>query len=125
LKKYSPKFKVGSLGAGGASESKPEESKKDLPPKPYTPPKPVSAGPPKPKVTPTPSREAAAPMPAPGSGEDASEIFGDGRPFGDPSWYQRWHTPFYNDSHRRLRTEVREWVSSEIEPNCFEWVYLC
>jgi hypothetical protein len=60
-------------------------------------------------------------MPAGDSG-DASEVFGDGRPFGEPDWYQRWHSPYYKDSHRRLRAEVREWVSAEIEPNCYEWV---
>jgi hypothetical protein len=63
-------------------------------------------------------------VPEKGSGQPASsEIFGDGQPFGDPSWYQRWHTPYYNESHERLRAEVREWVTSEIEPNCFEWVF--
>ena len=124
MKKYSPKLKVGSLGAGGASESKPAaEPKKELPPKPYSPPKPASSGPPKPKgLTATPSREAVALMPAGDSGEDASEVFGDGRPFGEPGWYQRWHSPYYKDSHRRLRAEVREWVSNEVEPNCYEWV---
>ena len=60
-------------------------------------------------------------MPAKG-GEKSPEVFGDGRPFGDPSWYQRWHTPYYKESHERLRAEVREWVSTVIEPNCFEWV---
>ena len=62
-------------------------------------------------------------MPAGQAAEESPEIFGDGRPFGDPSWYQRWHTPYYTESHRRLRAEVREWVSSEIEPNCHEWVF--
>lgn len=62
-------------------------------------------------------------MPA-GSGEQlAPDVFGDGRPFGDPDWYQRWHTPYYNESHKRLRAEVREWVTNEIEPNCHEWVF--
>ena len=86
-----------------------------MPPKPYAPPKPASLEPPKPKAE-------AAPVATKVKTEDPSEIFGDGLPFGDPNWYQRWHTPYYNESHRRLRAEVREWVTKEIEPNCFEWV---
>ena len=108
-------MKVGTLG--GAAEPKPAaEPKKELPPKPYSPPRPSTA----PKAAPSP--QPAAPMPAKGSGEKSLDVFGDGRPFGDPSWYQRWHTPYYKESHERLRAEVREWVSTEIEPNCFEWV---
>lgn len=118
LKKYSPKLKVGTLAGAGDSKPAAEEPKKELPPKPYQPPKPSTAT--APKATPEPA--TVAPMPAKGTGEENPEIFGDGRPFGDPSWYQRWHTPYYNESHRRLRAEVREWVSTEIEPNCFEWV---
>jgi hypothetical protein len=115
LRKYSPKLKVGTLG--GATESKPvAEPKKALPPKPYSPPRPSSL------PRPTPSPKASAPTPVKGSEEKNPDVFGDGRPFGDPTWYQRWHTPYYNESHKRLRAEVREWVSTEIEPNCFEWV---
>jgi len=112
LKKYAPKLKIGSLAAAAA---RPVEPKKDLPPKPYSPPRPISYSPPKP---------VPAPAPVTASAESSgNEIFGDGLPYGDPNWYQRWHSPYFNDSHRRLRAEVREWVTSEIEPNCFEWVY--
>lgn len=116
LKKYSPKLKVGTLG-GAAGSKPPAEPKKEPPPKPYSPPRPTTV------IKPTPSRGAVAPMPAKG-GEKSPEAFGDGRPFGDPTWYQRWHTPYYKESHERLRAEVREWVSTVIEPNCFEWVVL-
>ena len=102
---------VGTLGAAPK-----HEPKKDLPPKPYSPPRPTSISAPKP--TPAP-----APAPVKESADSSSRIFGEGRPFGDPNWYQGWHTPYYNESHQRLRAEVREWVASEIEPNCFEWVY--
>lgn len=34
----------------------------------------------------------------------------------DPSWYQDWHTPYYNDSHRKFRDAVREFVDKEIMP---------
>ncbi|CEP09878.1 hypothetical protein [Parasitella parasitica] len=49
------------------------------------------------------------------------EIFGDGCPYGDPMWYQDWHSPFYNDSHRAVRKFVREFVEKEIMPNCYDW----
>jgi hypothetical protein len=104
-------LKVGTLGK---AEPKPTAEKKDLPPKPYSPPRPTSVQ----KRLPSPAASTDK-----ASKGDTSEIFGDGHPFGDPSWYQRWHTPYYNESHRRLRAEVREWVSSEIEPNCYEWVF--
>jgi len=42
-------------------------------------------------------------------------------PFGDPSWYQGYHSPYYNETHAALRAEVREWVESEIEPYVTEW----
>lgn len=48
-------------------------------------------------------------------------FFGEGMPFGDPYWYQDFHSPFYNDSHRRLRKAMRKWVEKEIMPNVFKW----
>lgn len=66
-------------------------------------------------VTPTPAQSpAAAPTPL-------DEPFGDLVPFGDPSWYSDWSSPYYNDSHRRLRAAVRAFVDKEITPNCFAW----
>lgn len=47
--------------------------------------------------------------------------FGDLIPYADPSWYQGYRSPYYKDSHRRLRAEVREWVDTEITPFCAEW----
>ena len=115
LKKYTPKLKIGNLGAGGAStESKPAEPKKQLPPKPYAPPKPKT-------FESTPSKSVAASTSSK-KAADSADVFGDGRPFGDPNWYQKSYSPYYNDSHRRLRDEVREWVTNSVEPNCFDWV---
>lgn len=48
-------------------------------------------------------------------------LFGELIPFGDPSWYQGFHSPYYNESHRRLRKAVREFVEKEIDPYCYEW----
>ncbi|KAF9959311.1 hypothetical protein BGZ72_009888 [Mortierella alpina] len=55
------------------------------------------------------------------SAEDDELQFGDMVPFGDPSWYQQWGSPYYNDSHRRLRRVIRAFVDKEIMPFVHEW----
>jgi len=52
----------------------------------------------------------------------ASETFGSVLPFAEPSWYGALgHTsPYYNDSHRRLRAFTREYVDSWID-SAGEW----
>ncbi|KAK6085105.1 acyl-dehydrogenase [Seiridium cupressi] len=52
---------------------------------------------------------------------EALEPYGLQIPFADPSWYQSYHSPYFNESHAALRAEVREWVENEIEPNVTEW----
>ncbi|CAG8730630.1 14121_t:CDS:2, partial [Acaulospora morrowiae] len=47
--------------------------------------------------------------------------YGDLVPFGDPSWYQDFQSPYYGESHRRLRAAVRKFVETEIMPHSFEW----
>ncbi|KAI7901507.1 acyl-CoA dehydrogenase/oxidase [Cokeromyces recurvatus] len=47
--------------------------------------------------------------------------FGEGYPYGDPSWYQNWNSPYYNESHIKVRNAVREWVDKEVIPFCHEW----
>jgi alkylation response protein AidB-like acyl-CoA dehydrogenase/predicted heme/steroid binding protein len=47
--------------------------------------------------------------------------FGDQIPYCDPSWYQEWHSPYYNDSHRRFREAMRAFVEKEIMPYVDEW----
>lgn len=42
-------------------------------------------------------------------------------PYSDPNWYQDWHSPYYNESHRRFRDAVREFVDKEISPYVDEW----
>lgn len=42
-------------------------------------------------------------------------------PHGDPSWYQEWHSPYYNDAHRRWRAAIRAFVDKEIMPFVHEW----
>lgn len=42
-------------------------------------------------------------------------------PFGDPLWLNRAYSPYYNDSHRRLQKEVRDYVDTHISPFCDDW----
>lgn len=42
-------------------------------------------------------------------------------PFADPLWLNRYYSPYYNESHRRLQKEVREYVDTHIVPFCEEW----
>lgn len=42
-------------------------------------------------------------------------------PYCDPSWYQDWHSPYYNESHRKFRDAIRDFVEKEIMPFVDEW----
>ncbi|CRK40801.1 hypothetical protein BN1723_004915 [Verticillium longisporum] len=101
LKKYQAKLQVGSLD----SKPKPVE------------PAPVAAAPQPTKAVVKKAAQEAAPV-------DESEPFdpyGSLIPFADPSWYQSFHSPYYNETHVALRNEVRKWVDEEIEPFVSEW----
>eukprot|EP01118_Nematostelium_gracile_P015360 TRINITY_DN6140_c0_g1_i1.p1 TRINITY_DN6140_c0_g1~~TRINITY_DN6140_c0_g1_i1.p1 ORF type:complete len:520 (-),score=175.43 TRINITY_DN6140_c0_g1_i1:42-1601(-) len=50
-----------------------------------------------------------------------ADSFGELVPGGDPSWYQDAPSPFYNESHKRFRAAMREFVDKEIIPYCHEW----
>jgi alkylation response protein AidB-like acyl-CoA dehydrogenase len=50
-----------------------------------------------------------------------TELFGDGHPFSDPSWYQAQNSPFYNDTHRALRKKLRDFTDEHVTPNCYDW----
>ncbi|TLS23575.1 uncharacterized protein PpBr36_06564 [Pyricularia pennisetigena] len=83
------------------------------------------------------TKKAAAPAPAPAAvvkkepakpivrknneESEALDPFGEMIPFGDPGWYQSYHSPYFNESHAALRAEVREWVQTAIEPYVTEW----
>jgi alkylation response protein AidB-like acyl-CoA dehydrogenase/predicted heme/steroid binding protein len=64
---------------------------------------------------------AEAPAAGASQEEDLSGPFGELIPFGDPSWYQGWDSPYYKDSHRRLRARMRAFVDKEIMPYVHEW----
>lgn len=53
--------------------------------------------------------------------EESGVGFGDMIPFGDPSWYQDYESPYYNDKHRQVRAGMRKFVNKNITPNCFDW----
>lgn len=42
-------------------------------------------------------------------------------PYAEPVWTTRGYSPYYNDSHIRLRRELREYVDREIIPHAAEW----
>ena len=47
--------------------------------------------------------------------------FGDCIPYGDPAWYTRLNSPYFNDSHRCWRQKVREFVDNEIIKGMGNW----
>jgi len=50
-----------------------------------------------------------------------TEVFGDGNPFSDPGWYQAYNSPYYNDSHKKLRKFFRGYVEENLMANVHEW----
>jgi len=51
----------------------------------------------------------------------SDQAFGELIPYADPNWYHDFRSPYYNDSHRRFREAMREFVNKEIVPNVNEW----
>ena len=51
----------------------------------------------------------------------SGERFGSWSPFAEPPWYNAINSPYYNNSHRRLRKFIREYVDEHIIPHCEEW----
>lgn len=49
------------------------------------------------------------------------ELFGDLNPWSEPAWYNTLSSPYYNDSHRRLRKAVREYLDEHVIPYEEEW----
>jgi alkylation response protein AidB-like acyl-CoA dehydrogenase/predicted heme/steroid binding protein len=41
--------------------------------------------------------------------------------YGDPTWYQTWHSPYYSDSHYRVRKAMRAFVDEHVMPNVDNW----
>lgn len=116
MKKYQPKLQVGTIGGSDVSAETENEAKSNNS-------KPASVT----ERTPVPSNTNAVATPATTSGTPANEdpaeksYFGDLVPYADPSWYQGWASPYYNETHAALRAEVRKFVEEEVTPFCHEW----
>merc|ERR1711862_647736 len=50
-----------------------------------------------------------------------TDLFGEAVPFGDPAWYQSYNSPYYNDTHKKLRKEIRDIVDEHLIDNMHEW----
>ncbi|KAG9228905.1 putative acyl-CoA dehydrogenase [Amylocarpus encephaloides] len=99
LKKYKARLQVGSL----------DTKKSAAPPTP----------PPSPPAEPMPGNAAKEVVDH--THEEALDPFGGLIPFADPSWYQGFHSPYFDESHAALREEIRAWVSDKVEPFVGEW----
>ncbi|KAK3701686.1 hypothetical protein LTR37_015339 [Vermiconidia calcicola] len=113
LRKYKKDLQVGSL------DSKPKAA---APPTPPATPPPAEKK--EEKVEPRAESGTLSVQPTGNVEEEEAEAmdqFGDMIPYADPSWYQSYHTPYFNQSHADLRAEVREWMEEEIMPNVTEW----
>merc|ERR1712188_158681 len=42
-------------------------------------------------------------------------------PYAENDWLHGWHSPYYNETHHRLRAAMREFVDQEMIPHVFEW----
>ena len=51
----------------------------------------------------------------------SSHLFGELVPYGDPSWYQGWHSPYYKPSHHNFRAALRIFVDTHLAPFVHEW----
>jgi alkylation response protein AidB-like acyl-CoA dehydrogenase len=49
------------------------------------------------------------------------ETFGEGVAFGDPSWYQSYNSPYYDDSHKKLRKLFREFTDEHLMSEVHDW----
>lgn len=47
--------------------------------------------------------------------------FGNASPWGEPAWYNVLSSPYYNDSHRQLRSFVRTYIDEKVLPYAEEW----
>ncbi|CAO3672557.1 unnamed protein product [Umbelopsis ramanniana] len=57
----------------------------------------------------------------PKAAAEAGNRVGDMIPYGDPTDCQDWNSPYYNESHYKLRRELRAFVEKELMPNCHMW----
>jgi alkylation response protein AidB-like acyl-CoA dehydrogenase len=49
------------------------------------------------------------------------ETFGNLGPWAEPSWYSSLASPYYNESHKRLRNVLRAYIDTNVKPYMLEW----
>jgi hypothetical protein len=49
------------------------------------------------------------------------ETFGDLNPWAEPAWYNVLSSPYYNESHRKLRRYVRDYMNENVLDFAEEW----
>jgi len=49
------------------------------------------------------------------------ETFGNLGPWAEPSWYSSLASPYYNESHKRLRNAMRTYIDDNVKPYMLEW----
>jgi len=49
------------------------------------------------------------------------ETFGNLAPWSEPSWCNSLASPYYNDSHKKLRNALRTYIDTNIKPSMLEW----
>ena len=115
LKKHQH-LKIGEIGSGSESSAAPAEQEKQ---------KVLSDPQPSPSTDATTANAVAVPSSSastPVQDDPASiEYYGELIPYADPSWYQGYASPYYKESHVRIRDEARQWVEDKIMPYCHEW----
>uniref|UniRef100_A0A8H7KEQ4 Acyl-CoA dehydrogenase/oxidase N-terminal domain-containing protein n=1 Tax=Bionectria ochroleuca TaxID=29856 RepID=A0A8H7KEQ4_BIOOC len=50
-----------------------------------------------------------------------SHPFGNPAPFAESDWYNVLESPYYNESHRKLRAFVRDYLEKHVVPIVEEW----
>ncbi|CAM0138574.1 unnamed protein product [Umbelopsis sp. WA50703] len=64
---------------------------------------------------------AEQPKAAPKAVAQEGNKVGDLIPYGDPADCQDWNSPYYNESHYKLRRVLRAFVEKELMPHCHQW----
>lgn len=67
-----------------------------------------------------PKPEGNTPLPSVMSPQK-KETFGNLGPWAEPSWYSSLASPYYNESHKKLRNAMRTYIDENIKPYMLEW----
>lgn len=49
------------------------------------------------------------------------ETFGNLGPYSEPAWFNSLASPYYNESHKKLRNALRSYIDENIKPYMLEW----